>query len=164
MKKSVKQSLSMGLLCLPFGVMGGLVFGLRPGSSQDLDVSEIAFALVAAVSSLVSGMLTWFLMVIRRRHLKVWRGMLAGAVAVIFAHWLTLELMLIASNLSRVVGKGDPHRMFSIFELTFGNIGLTVLSLLVVGWWLTIPIGSILGGLLILLQRRALSRVPDTPA
>jgi hypothetical protein len=158
MNKSVKQSLTMGLLCLPFGVVGGLLFGLRPG--RDIDPSGVAFAAAAPVASLVSGTLIWLLMVIRRRRVKVWRGVLAGAVAVIFAHWLTLEMTFLACNAWIVVGDGDPRRMMGVGELTIGMIGSAVLTLFVVGW-ITIPIGCTLGGVLIVLQRRELPSVPD---
>lgn len=159
MKTSLKQSVAMGLLCLPFGLLGGLVFGIRPGSHS----TDIAFAAAAPVASLVAGTLAWWLMVVRRRRIKVWRGALAGAVSVIFAHWFTVKMVLLVHNAWLLISGGDPQQMQGVFDLTIGDVGFALLTLLVFGG-ITIPIGAALGSLLIVMQRSELPRAPDVAA
>jgi hypothetical protein len=133
----------MGALCLPVG----LVVGLLVGSDAIGDGWEYFFCYTTAAAFLAPALI-WRLLVEKRRKMGTLRYLLAGALSAAAAHYLSWYFMIIGENVDYWLlgGPGSSLGNAPIDPLN-GVWGAMVYSLYsYVFWgWLTLPAGALIG-------------------
>jgi hypothetical protein len=140
--KRNKTTLLFVFCCTFFGVIAGLFYTYDNG----YDYIKKYFYLLSGLSSLISGYFVWFLIVSRVKIFTYKRGMIAGFVSVIFAHWLTFLMIFIIAMVDYGLVKFP-------LEGVFLTIPLTIISFFLCGW-VTIPSGMLFGVLVIFLTNK----------
>jgi len=132
------------------GAMAGLAAGLVVWQQATGDGYEI-MPPAAALGGAFSAMLMWRVFVSGRIQGRIWRGALAGGLASIFGHFLTIYLAILYQNLCFTLWGGCTSSLGEppagpLLGLA-GALAMSAFSLLFFGW-LTVPLGVLLGALL----------------
>lgn len=143
MTNGLVQSCVMGAMCALIGLLVGARFMDAPGEGWR------SLPLLAGLSAFASGTLCWWVFVARYSQSNVGRGVLAGVVAALIAHYGTFYLLIVKQNIAywssgSVSSLGEPP--VDLVRGITGAAALTFFSYLFVGW-LTIPAGATIGGL-----------------
>jgi hypothetical protein len=151
--KSLRKSLSMGMLCALVGlVTGALVARTATGSGYGW------FVVAAPLAAFATGTFLWWLLVARRTTPSTMAGVLTGALAGAVGHYVCWLFMILGATTCNALTGGCTDSLggppMSVLQ-AFPAAGVySFFSLLFFGW-LTIPGGAILGGFLARAQGRA---------
>lgn len=129
--------------CLPMGLLCGAV-GLAAGAwvaHTAIGEGYGGLVIAAPVAAAGSGMLFWWLFVVRRaRQGRVLPALAAGVCAAVLANFLCWFLLVAATSPDRALA--GPA------ALTYGAWSLYLLG------WILVPVGASLGVVLAMTQRR----------
>jgi hypothetical protein len=151
----MKNSVTMGLLCMPPGLAIGLYVAVNAqGKGYDL------FPIFAGMAAFFTSFLFWWWLIEKRKETRKKFGILAGALSGFFAHFVTWYLYILAFYLDNTLSKIEtsavnPDLLGPLSGL-WGAFVLSFWSLLFFGW-LTIPYGAIIGGIFILKNQKKLN-------
>ena len=120
---------------LIFGIVGFLVAFLMLNIFNDDRIMSVS----AGVASFISSFFLWEYLVIRKKHVSIWRCALVGIIISAFAHPLTWYFTGVL-----VLMNGNGELITYLTEGIIVALVLSIASLIVVGW-LTGILGAIVG-------------------
>lgn len=159
------RALAAGLGFLASAALFGLVFqdSLSLAAFQSGDPIAPWLGLGACLGATVAAPLYWSLMVPDGRSFRLWRGLLAGVLAVLAAH-VTMALGAMLPFFWTIAT--EPHTLgdtiAAVGEAMAAAVAMAFFSLVVVGM-VTVPLGAVAGTLVTWLCRRRLHRALRRP-
>lgn len=153
--EAARESIEMGAMCAIVGLTVGVF--LVGGDLHDRHNFFSLLWLFAPASALLVGMPVWYFTVSKKGDYDTGTGAVAGILISLVSQYLCLFLRQIyhlgcyyaTRNYTNSFGEPPP----GISELLFLSAGVTVLGLLWLGW-ITIPLGGVVGMVVVKIQRK----------
>ena len=137
-----KESLPFALMAASLGLGVGLLI-------QKIAIGDYSgFFYFSATSAFVSSYVIWYFLMEKGHHRSLIRGMVAGMINVIVAHYLCFYFFLLKANIEYWVFGMEIHPLGGppidpLLGIEASALYATI-SYLLIGW-LTIPAGTLLG-------------------
>ena len=141
----IRRSLLMGAFCCPVGVVVGCIL-VRMANGDGWEM----FPWYAGTAAFLAPATVWWFLVEKKQLYSVLRGSVAGALGAVTAHYLCWYLEIICYNINFWLF-ADPGSSLEVPPIDplngfWGALVFSIYSYLFVGW-ITIPIGSLIGGI-----------------
>lgn len=145
------------------GICGGLVGLFVRGIAEAADYDLFPF--FSGAAAFICAAVLWWWLLSKKGSYTLPRGLLAGGLTGLFAHYLCWYLLILAHNICYfgwggcTSSLGEPP--VDLLNGLWASAGLSIISLIAFGW-LTVPLGALIAGLVAKWYSSRNSTVPPT--
>lgn len=131
-----------GLICSPVGCFVGVMIWLVATGD-----GYWRYLLYSSVAALITPATCWYVLV-ERKELTRFRGVLAGFSGAVMGHVLVFILNIIAIDLQMLLERTffEPQNGVKLLLLELQALPIQIIFSLVFFGWLTLPMGGFIGG------------------